>query len=108
MDWILIIILVILIAWLVMSVFVNNGWLRFKKGGAKENGNISQTPYEKYLAEHATSWQMSWERKEVVKHKLQLTEALKRGDQTAVKIQRSMLVFGRSLVNYLQEKFKNL
>lgn len=65
-----------------------------------------KSPYEQFLNEHATDWNIRHQRKEVVRHKQSLQSAIKSGDQVAAKIHRSMIVFGQSVINHFYEKLK--
>lgn len=104
MDWGFIILVTLLIGWGAVVYYVN---FRSKKGRSSADWTPDRpTPYEKYLSEHATDFNIRFQRGQVVRHRQLLREALKSGNQVATKIHRSMIVHGRSVVNYLLKQLK--
>ncbi len=99
MDWGLIILVVLLAGWGGIVY-----WINFRSKKSKKDTTyipIQQTPYEKYLSEHATNFNVRWQTGQVVRHKQLLRDALKAGDKVSAKVHKGMIVFGRSVVNHL-------
>lgn len=106
MDIIFLLILLILLLWLVLSL------IQYKSPSIPGNPAESpdqtlQSPYEKFIMEHATDFNLRFQRKQLVKRKEQLQQALEKGNKIGTKIQKSMIVQGRSIINYLQNQFRN-
>ncbi|MEK7165917.1 MAG: hypothetical protein AAB874_03885, partial [Patescibacteria group bacterium] len=62
----------------------------------------------KYIADHASDWQIRYQRKSILTHKQSLAKALNSGDKAAIKVQRAMIVFGNSVMNSLAEKLRKI
>lgn len=104
MDWGLIILIIFLVGWGAVVYYIN---LKRKKSLHSTRWTPpTQTPYEKYLSEHTTDFNIRWQRGQVVRHKQELRDALKTGDHTASKVHKSMIVYGRSVVNHLWNSLK--
>lgn len=84
-------------------------WIKSKKYNVSSSNPTHlprQSPYEKHLAEHATDWNIRWQRKELVHQKNLLNEAETSGRHSAARVHRSMIVFGRSVINHLYQKLR--
>lgn len=104
MDWGLVILVILLVSWGGIVYWVN---VRSKKRSRHSSWSLDRsTPYEKYLSEHATDFNIRWQTSQIVRQKQSLRDALKTGDQVAAKVHRSMIVFGRSVVNHLWNSLK--
>lgn len=103
MDWGFIILIILLLGWGAIVYWIN---YKSKKGNSHTAWTPThQTPYEKYISEHVTDFNVRWQRSQVVKHRESLNEALKSGNRIAAKVHRGMIVYGRSVVNHLLNKF---
>lgn len=104
MDWGFVILVILLVSWGGIVYWVN--FRPKKRSNHSPWSPDRRTPYEKYLSEHATDFNIRWQTGQVVRQKQLLGEALKTGDKTVAKVHRSMIVFGRSVVNHLWNSLK--
>jgi S-adenosylmethionine:tRNA-ribosyltransferase-isomerase (queuine synthetase) len=102
MEWIFLILLFIIFAWLVLSLFKSR---LFKNKSDYQDIEI-KSPYEKYLQEHNWDWNIRFARKRMVGNKIKLKDALTKGNHVSAKVQKSMVVYGKSVMNYFIQKFK--
>ncbi len=106
MDIIFVLIILILLLWLVLSL-VQSKTPTISENLAENPDNYQKSPYEKFIREHATDFNLRFQRKQLAKRKEQLQQALEAGNKTAVKVQKGMIVQGKSIINYLQNQFRN-
>ena len=103
MDWIFLGLLVLVIGVGIYG-FIKQYFLKPKN--YTPDDFAQKSPYEKMVAEQNLKWQIGFQTKQVIRNKQLLRDALKKGNETAAKVHKGMIVYGRSVVNHLRHKFK--
>lgn len=105
MDIVLLIIVIGLLVWVGISLASH----QLKNAGSKHvpHAPLPQSPYQKAVERSQIGWEAVRQQKELIKRKALLRDAVEKGDHTQAKVQKSMMVFGKSVLGHMREKARS-
>ena len=102
MDWGLIILLILITAF---GLFILYAKWRNGQSGARDWYD-KKSPYESYLSEHSTDFNVRFQRGQMLKNQERMADAMRQGNTARAKVLRGMVVHGKSVINHFLESLR--